>query len=60
MAGLVAARVLSDHADEVIVTERDESEATDERRPGRGGCRRHQPVRRLLEPRGVVAAGISR
>lgn len=34
MAGLMAARVLSDHADEVLVIERDESETGDEPRPG--------------------------
>ncbi|MEV4756176.1 FAD-dependent monooxygenase [Micromonospora sp. NPDC049559] len=34
MAGLMAARVLSDHADEVLVVERDESEADGGPRPG--------------------------
>ncbi|MFC5262496.1 hypothetical protein ACFPJ1_10320 [Kribbella qitaiheensis] len=34
MAGLVAARMLSDHAEEMIVIEWDESQATDEPRPG--------------------------
>jgi 2-polyprenyl-6-methoxyphenol hydroxylase-like FAD-dependent oxidoreductase len=34
MAGLMAARVLSDHAEEVLVIERDETDAGDEPRPG--------------------------
>lgn len=34
MAGLLAARVLSDHADEVVIIERDGSEVGDEVRPG--------------------------
>ncbi|MEV6284110.1 FAD-dependent monooxygenase [Kribbella sp. NPDC051770] len=34
MAGLMAARVLSDHADEVLVIERDDSDNGDDPRPG--------------------------
>ncbi|GAA4012314.1 FAD-dependent oxidoreductase [Allokutzneria multivorans] len=34
MAGLLAARVLSDHAEEVLIIERDASEADNEPRPG--------------------------
>jgi 2-polyprenyl-6-methoxyphenol hydroxylase-like FAD-dependent oxidoreductase len=34
MAGLMAARVLSDHADEVLLIERDETDAGDDPRPG--------------------------